>query len=343
MRHPADVSARRAAEDVRNLQGVASPTDGALHRRVLLSHLVLLWLQLGYEIFAYVIGGTWGLEHVVRIVRLVKNGVRTATVTLVEGTDGEYVRIEVECVSLAGTAYLTFPMLSWRFWESHPFSVAYSGDGSPAAAASTSDAEKGVQTTEGAPPTTEAERMASVSSRHSSTKHSIFFARTRGGGTAMLGARAAAAGPTGARLKVLVDGSYVSTASKQLQGCDALLCVGGGIGVTALLSHLRDFPPTRRSRLHWGTRRQALLDALAPELARLPVGTEVATTVGTRLDIAGILRKESAWAGPDEGSLGIVVCGPASMADDVRAEVARLARETLTRRSYVFVDEAFSW
>jgi len=30
----------------------------------------------GYEIFAYVIGGIWGLEHVVRIARLAKNGVR---------------------------------------------------------------------------------------------------------------------------------------------------------------------------------------------------------------------------------------------------------------------------
>jgi len=126
----------------------------------------------------------------------------------VEGTEGEYVRIEVEGVSLTGTAYLTFPTLSWRFWESHPFSVAYSEDGSGVGATFTPDAEKGGQTTKGEQPTKEADTTASALPRCSSSKHSVFFARTRGGGTAMLGARAAAAGPRGARLKVLVDGSY---------------------------------------------------------------------------------------------------------------------------------------
>lgn len=299
----------------------------------------------GYEIFAYVIGAIWGLEHVVRIVRLASNGLRTATVTPVAETDGEYVRIEVEGVTLHNTVYLTFPTLSWRFWESHPFSVAYSGESKGVVEPSTSTltpdkmSEKGQDDSQ-APK--EASHTVTALRQSRSSKRSVFFARTRTGVTSILGARA---GSSSTRVKVLIDGSYHSNAHQQLHGCAALLCIGGGIGITALLPLLQSFRGEATcSHLFWGTRKRDLIDGLAPEIASLTAaGVEVETTVGKRLDLDAILRKEMVWAGSEQGKLGIVVCGPASMADDVREKVARFSKETLTRRPFVFVDEAFSW
>ena len=42
-----------------------------------------------------------------------------------------------------------------------------------------------------------------------------------------------------------------------------------------------------------------------------------------------------------QGDLGVVVCGPAGMADDVRLAVGELGPKA--RRGVIFVDEAFSW
>ncbi|ORX93856.1 hypothetical protein BCR34DRAFT_594573 [Clohesyomyces aquaticus] len=49
----------------------------------------------------------------------------SAVVTVIPDADGEYLQIEIGGKNLEkGVAYLGFPTLTWRFWETHPFSVS---------------------------------------------------------------------------------------------------------------------------------------------------------------------------------------------------------------------------
>jgi hypothetical protein len=77
----------------------------------------------GYENWIYIAAATWGLERLVRLARVAKNGLRMAEVSAV---DDEYLAVTVLGVQATGHAYLYFPTLGWRLWENHPFSIASS-------------------------------------------------------------------------------------------------------------------------------------------------------------------------------------------------------------------------
>lgn len=53
----------------------------------------------GYEICAFMAAGIWAMERLIRMVRIAWRGYRTATVSLVSDTDGEYLRIDIENMS----------------------------------------------------------------------------------------------------------------------------------------------------------------------------------------------------------------------------------------------------
>ena len=59
-----------------------------------------------------------------------------------------------------------------------------------------------------------------------------------------------------------------------------------------------------------------------------------------RLNVGEIVREELLHS-EDEGDLGVVVCGPTGMADEVRMVIAELGPKA--KRGVIFVDEAFSW
>jgi predicted ferric reductase len=300
----------------------------------------------GYEIWAFVAAGIWATERVVRLVRIGFRGYRTATVSVVPDCDGEYLRIDIEDAKLGeGVAYLTFPSLRGRFWESHPFSVAFNSsevgevsDSSPSTPPETSadpeSKEAGI--------TNQTVTITSPANGTGKTKGSTtFLARVRTGMTSSLAKRAAASGSI--RLGVVVDGPYPHSGdvATQLEQCSTILYIAGGVGITALLPYLRRFN-TVPSRLCYGTRKTGLAAALEPALAALPGSVEVETVVGSRLDLDGILEKALADRA-DGGPLGIVVCGPAGMADHVRHKVVQLSRNGPATRAYVLVDEAFGW
>lgn len=303
----------------------------------------------GYEIWIFIAGGIWGVERLARLARMAWQGSRTATVTSIADTEGEYLRIDIEGVRLdSGVVYLCFPTLGWRFWETHPFSVAFSSDhdiNPPAPlSASKSDTsrddivEKSTSTTTVTiPPKNET----------NTTPTTTFLVRVRTGITARLATRTS--NPQGTRLTVLLEGPYPhdtsSSTAADLSHCTRLLYLAGGVGITALLPHLRQSSSSsaRTARLVWSTRKAGLADALAPVLAGLTRGNvEVEVSVGVRADLDGVLEKELA-AGAGEGLLGIVVCGPAGMADCVRHRVVQVARSGRATRGYVLVDEAYGW
>ncbi|KXX77003.1 Ferric/cupric reductase transmembrane component 1 [Madurella mycetomatis] len=298
----------------------------------------------GYEIWAFIAAGIWATDRLARLVRMAWQGYRTATVSLVHDTDGEYLRIDVQGAQFRdGVAYLCFPTLGWRFWETHPFSVAFSSrdlsESEPRTPPSpVSDGKEAVvmERTE-----TAANRTPSTAAT-AAKPTTTFFARVRTGVTGDLAKRVADTGS--ATLGVVVDGPYHHSGdvTRQLSRCSSTLFIAGGVGITALLPYLRR--STNPSRLYWATRKEGLAAAAGPALAALPVNVEVETTVGQRLDLDGILEKALVRGSEaDSGPLGIIVCGPPGMADHVRYKVVQLSRNGSAKRPYVLIDEAFGW
>jgi hypothetical protein len=262
----------------------------------------------GYEIWVYVGGGVWFLDRMFRFVRIASNGRRRAIVSAVD-EDAEYLRLEIQGVATEGHVYLYFPMLSWKFWENHPYSVlsSFVSVGESRDGGNNDKAEK-----------------VSVST------HSLEPPRTNPRTTLLV-----------KTLGVLVESNYHSNlATRNLSRCSSLLCIAGGVGITACLPLIRTFGGVH-SRLVWGVRSGALVRELESELGTLRTrGVELETSVGKRVNVRDTVREEMEREG-DTGDLGVVVCGPNSMADEVRAAVAEFG--TKGRRGVVLVDEGFSW
>ncbi|KAM0264194.1 hypothetical protein ACHAPA_008378 [Fusarium lateritium] len=316
----------------------------------------------GYEIWIFVAGGIWGLDRVLRLARMAWQGSRKATVSAIPDVDGEYIRIEVDGKPLeGGVAYLAFPTLSWRFWETHPFSVAFSeslvSESSPQPSPTSLD-ENGVNSLpiseKDVEKATTAGQMLSVSATE--RKSTVFLARTRAGITKKLASRVY--GPQSSQrlqLRVLVEGPYHHSGhiSPQLAQCKDMLCIAGGVGITACLPYIQHGAPGS-TKLFWSSRKTGLTAALRPVLAALPRSVHVETVAGERMDLRGILIREMVGTvnkdlsdgdgdGNVDGALAIVLCGPRSMADDVRREIVEIVKSNPLSRAVVLLDEAFSW
>jgi hypothetical protein len=300
----------------------------------------------GYEIWMFAAIGIWALERLVRVVRVVSQGPRTAVVSFVEGSNEEYVRISIDDVSAHGVVYLNFPTLSLKFWETHPFSVASSFVHEEAASTveSTSgyvSSNKGEDTIEKAVDVTSTPTLSSTSQTLVKTRPGVsFVVRTRSGVTKTMAKKLAQAnGPM--RLPVFVEGSYHSGPLDKLSHCTTLVCIAGGVGVTAVLPVLQASSP-RTARLFWGMRDESLAHGMSDLTSRLPPSVHITTSVGERLDIDEILREELLRRRDDKGPLGIVVSGPPGMADQVRMAAVAIGRSGQARE-FILVDECFSW
>lgn len=305
----------------------------------------------GYETWIYLAGGLWFFDRAVRILRVVANGVRTAEVTLPDPAT-DLLRIDVEGVTVEGHVYLYFPTLGWRFWECHPFSVLSTfavADEEEESAAATSNDEK--KTSSGNPTAivrraSSGDSMGNDASPRRSAKPissvkpvATFLVRPQKGSTKTLLDRARENNGR-LRVKVLVESSYHADPAgrRKLARCSSLVCVAGGVGITAVLPLAKSFAGAR-ARVHWGVRGDDVVRAVAGEVERS--GVDVRVSVGERLDLEAILGEEI-MDGRDAGAVGVVVCGPPGMADDVRVLVGQLAG-TKGARDVVFIDEAFSW
>ncbi|OAA59462.1 ferric-chelate reductase (Fre2) [Cordyceps fumosorosea ARSEF 2679] len=306
----------------------------------------------GYEIWCYVAGAAWGVERLVRLARMALMGRRTADVAFVPGSDGEYLRVDIDGAHAGGLVYLYFPTLSWRFWENHPFSVAASfsvrdvhSDSSSSTDAESAKEDKVME---------EGKRPADIETiREARPPRKTVFApvhdhrisilvRVQSGMTARLAARVSAAAGHRIRLPVVVEGPYHASSASELAQCTSIVCIAGGVGVSAVLPILRSHAGCRR-RLFWGARGEGIVEECGRDVLDLPAAVRVEVSVGERLDIPAILREELLARTGERGPTGIVVCGPPGMADDVRNEVCRLARSGALARGVVLLDEAFTW
>ncbi|KFA74524.1 hypothetical protein S40288_10124 [Stachybotrys chartarum IBT 40288] len=315
----------------------------------------------GYEIWMFVASGIWAFEYVIRIARMAFNRFRTAVVSPVEGSNGEYMRVTIDGVSAHGVVYLCFPTLTWAFWETHPYSVAssYAYDVNPTSLGFEKHAytDEPAKTTRGdviekaedkssgasSPKLSASSAVASrgVISHVNARPQATFLVRTRAGFTSSLAARLAKSTSGSIRLPVLVDGSYHSAPLAQLHHCTSIVCIAGGVGITTVLPLLQA-NGQRPAKLFWGLRHDSLLREVADLLDALPAGVLTQTSVGDRLDIEAILNEELLRVDEKPGTVGIVVSGPPGMADKVRTVVSELGATGLSRE-FILVDEGFSW
>jgi hypothetical protein len=300
----------------------------------------------GYEIWMFIAGGIWGADRTIRLGRMILGGSHTAVVTAIGGANAEYIRIDVNGLSLdGGVVYLCFPSLTWRFWESHPFSVAYNSserNGSPVSVASNHAASTSKEAELTSPAVLDASEAIAVPINDRDGLTTTFFCRTRAGMTKVLTNRALKTAGFQTRLRVLVEGPYNHSGriASQLKSCKSILCIAGGVGITGCLPYTKY--DNKDIRLFWSNRKPDLADEMAPILAQLTANVQLETTVGQRLDLESILRKEL-LSDIDGGLLAIIVCGPPGMADEVREKITWLARFNTLSRPYLLLDEAFSW
>ncbi|KAH7036005.1 uncharacterized protein B0I36DRAFT_421557 [Microdochium trichocladiopsis] len=298
----------------------------------------------GYEVWLYIAFAVWGFDRVVRIGRILKAGVRRSVVTdLGEG----YVRVDVEGVRWGlqpgRHAYVYFPgLLPWRPWENHPFSVI------PTALLAPSRPEQQVHspTTRGSSssgaasdeekqsPQTETHAISTIRSLPTKTTSNngiTFFVKKGKGITKYLGARSP--------LMTLLDGPYANNhrAVSTMLRCDRVLLISGGIGITGVLPWLHT--GHANVRLCWSVKESAKCLVNATGLGSAVDGKEIDVRVGGRFDVRQILEQEveAGW-----GRIGVVVSGPGSLCDDVRAAVAAAARHS-TKTVFELEVDAYSW
>ncbi|KAF2422406.1 hypothetical protein EJ08DRAFT_701698 [Tothia fuscella] len=298
----------------------------------------------GYEIWVYIAGAIWFVDRLLRVFRIARNGVRTASVTLL-GMESDLLKVEIEGIVAEGHVYLYFPTLTWRFYENHPFSVLASFGSPHQAAASLNEELSQLATVEKSPAMVNTDTSSSpessirANSLQSRTAPKVtLLMRPENGQTRTLLEKTRSAGMH-LKLPVLVESSYHSQKFGALQHCSTLLAIAGGVGITAILPLAQSFPGPV-ARLYWGVKHDDIVKGLAPELQQLRRTVSVEVKVGGRFDVQAIVQEE-VLAREMGGDIGIVVCGPAEMADEVRMAVGRLAGSS--KWGIVFIDEAFSW
>ncbi|KXJ88977.1 hypothetical protein Micbo1qcDRAFT_13730 [Microdochium bolleyi] len=302
----------------------------------------------GYEVWLYIAFGVWAFDRVVRVGRVLKNGVRQSIVTDI---GDEYVRVDVPGVRWGPEpgrhAYVFFPsLLPWRPWENHPFSVIptsmlqqqqkqiTAGHSSTVeegrSSGITDDEKQGPQTT--SQPVSKSESpIAAPSTNRDSTGAGITLLIKKGMGiTKYLTGRPS--------IMTLLDGPYANNthAPSAILRCDRVLLFGGGIGITGLLPWLHVGHGS--VKLCWSVKEEAkdLIDAVGLGGG----GAEVHDVrIGSRFDFDQVLAEEAAtgWH-----RIGVVVSGPGSLCDDVRAAVAAAGRKSNETVFELEVD-AYSW
>lgn len=294
--------------------------------------------QWGYETWVYIAFAFWAFDRLMRFARLARNGVRKAKVNII---DEDYIRVDIPNITGQGHAYLYFPTLTWLVWENHPFSVLgtmMADEIQKASSVATFSEDTSIPSgdIEKAPAPTSTTAavhsggLTSPQTMSQSFKPGLtFFINTAGKGlTAALRKKKT--------LPVLVEASYAATSLDELRVVPNCILIAGGVGISAVVPVLRT--RTGRVRLFWGVRNKSLAEAvttsLGPDILIPNIIGEIA--VGRRLDLRAILEREVVG----DGETAVVVCGPNSMADEVRAIVSELGRKG---RVVKLIDEAFSW
>ncbi|KAK4223854.1 putative ferric reductase transmembrane component [Podospora fimiseda] len=307
---------------------------------VALWYHVVLWVGLGtwgYETWIYAACAVWFFDRAARVGRVLKNGMRKSKVT---DLGNGYIRVDIPRVPSANDGpglhiYAFFPTLSvWRPWENHPFSIV------PTALMHKSGRKQRSETSSengGNSPTAKESgvRLHTLDIE----KHQSFGTSTaeplNNGITLLIkkesGITKFLEADNG--LLTLMDGPYHNTSATEIRRCDRLLLIGGGIGITSLLSWTVSHP---NIKLAWSVKESA--KCLVKELEGALSDVEKDVRIGSRLDIADLMEKE---AQVGYNKVGVVVSGPGSLCDNVRAAVVAAGKKGGTE--FELEVDAYSW
>jgi predicted ferric reductase len=297
-------------------------------------HVILKWGFNFYDNWLYAACAVWFFDRMIRALRVAKNGIRRAVVTEI-GPD--HVRVEIpglRWISKPGhIAFAYFPGLNpLRPWENHPFSInstslfrSYKQPLTPVSS-SLEQASNDIDNEE----KWTTHRVHATGSpdldRIVDTTGVTLIIKKSAGLTRLL--------RSNSQLMTLLDGPYPQNQCSDILQCDHILLIGGGIGIMGLIAWTRAHP---NIKLSWSVKStaQALVDEMDVVLRDV---TDKEIAIGQRLDIAELLRVEA-----DSGyeKVGVVVCGPGGMCDDVRARVAALGRVGGT--VFKLEVDAFGW
>lgn len=263
--------------------------------------------------------------------------------------------------------FLYFPGIG-RMWESHPFSISGWTSPDDRIEPAVGGAKRPDSLEKGSEPEITA---TAVSSSHSSThSHSqpqrifgafrpgvTFIIRPEKGATRALHKYLASHSSGPQQIDVLTEGPYGHTTS--LKHFDRVLCIGGGIGVTALLPYVQNFASISRGigerktgdskqdmTLAWTTMEKELTDAVRAMIPVEAIGAGLEVRLGVthgeeeRMDVGEVVRGELRKV-IKGGRLAVVVCGPAGLTDEARKGVVDCVGEN--RVSISLIEESFTW
>ncbi|KAI2626652.1 ferric reductase NAD binding domain-containing protein [Hypoxylon sp. NC1633] len=293
----------------------------------------------------------WIMDRVIRFGRIAyRNFGQGGTQTLVEALPGNAVRVTVTMARPwtfrpGQHAYLYLPSIS--FWQSHPFSLAWSEEAEDLKSDKLAMNRQDVL----------AMRKTSMS----------FIIRGRTGMTHTLYERAAAC-PDGRLLTTcFVEGPYGG--EHMMHSYGTVMLFAGGVGVTHAVPHVRDLVTgfangtvaARKVVLVWIIQSPEHLEWIRPWMTEIlamdrrrdvlrimlfisrPRSTkEIHSPSSTvqmfpgRPNIETLISME---AEQQVGAMGVSVCGPGALSDEVRQAVRRRQYNT----SIDFIEEAFSW
>lgn len=302
--------------------------------------------------YMYAVVILWGAEHAARLLRLTYHNVGSGgTRTLVEALPGNACRVTVTMARPWGFkpgqhAYLYFPSIS--YWQSHPFSAAWSDEAEVSGGGEKLPMDR--------------QDVLAMSKTSMS-----FIIRARTGFTGNLYEKAAACKDGKMVTRCLVEGPYGG--HHQLQSYGTVMLFAGGVGITHQVPHIRDLVvgfangtvAVRKLVLVWIIQSPEHLEWIRPWMTDIlaldrrrevlkimlfvsrPRSTkEIHSPSSTvqmfpgRPNIDTLLGIEME---SQVGTLGVSVCGPGALSDDVRSAV----RSRQYQGAVDFVEESFSW
>ncbi|KAJ2974962.1 hypothetical protein NUW58_g8492 [Xylaria curta] len=327
-----------------------------MHILLAIAAIVGLWkhLQIGELVqikWLIAVVPLWAGDRVLRLARIVYHNIgKGGTKTLVEALPGNAVRVTVTMARPwdfrpGQHAYLYLPTIS--FWQSHPFSLAWSEEAEDLSADKLAMNRQDIL------------GMSKTSMS--------FVIRARTGMTSTLYERAAA-NPDGRLItRCLVEGPYGG--EHMLDSYGTVMLFAGGVGITHAVPHVRHLVAgfangsvaARKVVLVWIIQSPEHLEWIRPwmtqilamdrrrEILRImlfvsrPRSTkEIHSPSSTVQMFPGRPNIDTLMGMEMEqqvGMMGVTVCGPGALSDEVRLAVRRKQYEGAIE----FIEEAFSW
>lgn len=356
------------------------------------SALVLLFYHLmkfsgQYNGYIWAVVAIWSLDRLLRIARLAWCNFPSQGSKAVASYDAaaDIIRIDVSRrvvgTPRSGSHYFLYLMQGWRFYQSHPFTLADWQEGSGTDGISSSSTEESMDEKSGQVAVTstslhscdsgsELDRSEITTLTFLLKPHKGFTARLRD--TIIRKAGPGSTTPVPVSLPVLLEGPYGQQTS--LRRFTHVLYIVGGSGITVALADLcaqRMFSTCQRRKLVWASRKRAQVEAvLRAELARVRhdehnseanLAIEAYIT-GAEDEMVELVAPQEPKPGQAKftmgrpcigelvdlevdrsagGRLAVVVCGPGAMADEARRAVVSVLSRGI--EGIEFVEHGFGW